>query len=44
VGVIITPSNDLFTMVVMIVPVMLLYVGSIGLVRIIERNKEKNAL
>lgn len=41
VGVFITPSNDLFTMLVMIVPVMILYVGSIWLVALIEKKRAK---
>src|SRR5256885_6950031 len=39
VGVIVTPSNDLFTMMVMIVPVMGLYMGSIWLVALIEKKR-----
>jgi sec-independent protein translocase protein TatC len=40
VGLLITPSNDAFTMLMMVVPVFMLYLGSIGLVRIIERKRE----
>jgi sec-independent protein translocase protein TatC len=39
-GLMITPSNDAFTMLMMVVPVFGLYLGSIGLVRIIERKRE----
>ncbi|MBM3493619.1 MAG: twin-arginine translocase subunit TatC [Armatimonadetes bacterium] len=39
-GLLITPSNDAFTMLMMVVPVFGLYLGSIGLVRIIERKRE----
>lgn len=42
-GLMITPSNDAFTMLMMIVPVFGLYLGSIGLVRIIERKREAKA-
>jgi sec-independent protein translocase protein TatC len=41
VGVIITPSNDLFTMLVMIVPVMGLYIASIWLVAFVEKKRAK---
>jgi len=41
VGLIITPSNDVFTMLVMIVPVMALYMGSIWLVALIEKKRAK---
>lgn len=40
VGVFVTPSNDAFTMLMMIIPVIFLYLGSIWLVRIIERRRE----
>lgn len=39
-GLMITPTNDAFTMLMMVVPVFGLYLGSIGLVRIIERKRE----
>lgn len=39
VGLIITPSNDIFTMLVMIIPVMGLYLGSIWLVALIEKKR-----
>ena len=41
VGLVITPSNDLFTMAIMIVPVILLYLGSIWLVQLIERKRAR---
>lgn len=41
VGLFVTPSNDPFTMLMMIIPVIILYMGSIGLVRIVERNRTK---
>ena len=41
VGLIITPSNDMFSMAVMIVPVILLYLGSIWLVQFIERRRAR---
>ena len=41
VGLIVTPSNDAFTMLVMIIPVILLYLGSIWLVQLIERKRAK---
>jgi sec-independent protein translocase protein TatC len=41
VGLFVTPSNDAFTMLVMIVPVILLYLGSIWLVKLIERKRDK---
>jgi sec-independent protein translocase protein TatC len=41
VGLIVTPSNDVFTMLVMIIPVMILYIGSIWLVAFIEKKREK---
>ncbi len=42
-GLMITPSNDAFTMMMMVIPVFALYLGSIGLVRIIERKREAKA-
>ena len=39
VGLIVTPSNDVFTMLVMIIPVILLYLGSIGLGAFIEKRR-----
>jgi sec-independent protein translocase protein TatC len=41
VGVVFTPSNDLFTMAMLTVPVIILYMGSIFLVQIIEKKREK---
>ncbi len=41
VGLIITPSNDWFTMLMMIVPVIGLYIISIFLVQIIEKKRDK---
>ncbi len=41
IGLIITPSNDLFSMAMMIIPVILLYLGSIWLVRLIEKKRER---
>ena len=43
IGLIITPSNDLFSMAMMIIPVILLYLGSIWLVRFIEKKRAKPA-
>ena len=40
IGVIVTPSNDLFTMTVMIFPVILLYLGSIWLVKLVEKYRK----
>jgi Sec-independent protein secretion pathway component TatC len=37
----VTPSNDPFTMLMMIIPVIILYLGSISLVAIVERNRNK---
>jgi sec-independent protein translocase protein TatC len=39
IGLIITPSNDLFSMAMMIVPVIFLYLASIWLVQFIERRR-----
>ncbi len=39
VGLIVTPSNDFFTMAVMIIPVIFLYLASIWLVQFIERKR-----
>lgn len=39
VGLFVTPSNDVFTMLVMIVPVIGLYLGSIWLVQLIEKKR-----
>lgn len=39
VGLVVTPSNDVFTMMVMIVPVILLYIGSIWLVQFVEKKR-----
>jgi sec-independent protein translocase protein TatC len=41
VGLMVTPSNDPFTMLMMIIPVIILYLGSISLVAIVERNRNK---
>lgn len=41
VGLFVTPSNDAFTMLVMIIPVILLYLASIWLVQIIERRRSR---
>jgi sec-independent protein translocase protein TatC len=41
VGLFLTPSNDAFTMLMMIIPVIGLYLGSIWLVQVIERSREK---
>lgn len=41
VGLFVTPSNDPFTMLMMIIPVIILYLGSIWLVRIVERQRQK---
>lgn len=41
VGLFVTPSNDVFTMLVMIIPVIFLYLGSIWLVQIVERKRDK---
>lgn len=41
VGLIVTPSNDMFTMLVMIIPVIFLYLGSIWLVALIERKRDR---
>jgi sec-independent protein translocase protein TatC len=38
IGMIVTPSNDAFTMLIMVIPVVFLYVGSIGLVQLMERR------
>lgn len=38
-GLLVTPSNDVFTMLMMIVPVTILYLGSIFLVQIVERKR-----
>lgn len=40
-GGVFTPSNDLFSMVLMAVPLLLLYIASIFLVRIVERMRAK---
>jgi len=40
-GLFITPTNDPFTMLVLITPLIALYLGSIWLVRIIERRRER---
>jgi sec-independent protein translocase protein TatC len=42
VGMVVTPSNDAFTMLIMIIPVIFLYVGSIWLVKLIERKRERD--
>lgn len=39
VGLVVTPSNDVFTMLVMIIPVIGLYLGSIWLVQLIEKKR-----
>jgi sec-independent protein translocase protein TatC len=41
VGLFITPSNDVFTMLMMIIPVIFLYLGSIFLVQLIERKRDR---
>jgi sec-independent protein translocase protein TatC len=41
IGLFITPSNDPFAMIVMIVPVIILYMGSIWLVAMVERRRER---
>jgi sec-independent protein translocase protein TatC len=41
VGMLVTPSNDVFTMLVMIIPVIVLYVASIGLVQLVEKKRAK---
>lgn len=41
IGLFVTPSNDAFTMIVMIVPVIFLYLGSIWLVQLVERGRTK---
>jgi sec-independent protein translocase protein TatC len=41
-GLIVTPTNDWFTMLAMIIPVILLYLGSIFLVQLIERKRERD--
>ncbi len=41
-GGLITPSNDLFSMALMSIPLLLLYAASIFLVRIVERMKAKS--
>jgi len=41
VGLIFTPSNDPISMLMMILPVMGLYIGSIGLVRAIEKRRAR---
>jgi sec-independent protein translocase protein TatC len=41
IGLFVTPSNDPLTMLIMIIPVMILYIGSIWLVQMIERRREK---
>lgn len=41
VGLIVTPSNDPFTMLMMVIPVIVLYLGSISLVRLVERSRLK---
>lgn len=41
VGLLVTPSNDAFTMLMMIFPVFVLYLGSIWLVRLVERARER---
>jgi len=43
VGLMITPSNDLFTMFMMIIPVIVLYLGSIWLVQLVERKRARQA-
>ncbi len=42
-GLMVTPSNDVFTMLMMVIPVFTLYLGSIGLVQIMERSRMKRA-
>lgn len=41
VGLFITPSNDPFSMLIMIIPVIFLYLGSIWLVALVERHRAK---
>lgn len=40
-GLMVTPSNDAFTMLMLITPVFLLYLGSIWLVRLVENARAK---
>lgn len=42
VGLVVTPSNDAFTMLVMIVPVIALYIASIWLVALVERRRARD--
>jgi len=42
VGLFVTPSNDAFTMLMMIIPVIGLYIGSIWLVQIVEKKRAKS--
>lgn len=42
-GLMVTPSNDAFTMLMLITPVFCLYLGSIWLVRLVERARERKA-
>lgn len=40
-GLFVTPGNDAFTLLMMIVPVFILYLGSIWLVQMVERRRER---
>jgi len=42
VGMLVTPTNDAMTMLMMVVPVFCLYLGSIGLVRWVEKRRTKS--
>jgi sec-independent protein translocase protein TatC len=42
VGLVITPANDIFSMAVMIIPVIFLYLGSIWLVQFIEKKRNRD--
>lgn len=41
IGLIVTPSNDMFTMLMMIIPVIILYLASIWLVQLVERRSHR---
>lgn len=43
IGLFVTPSNDPFTMLMMIIPVIVLYIGSISLVGMVERARARRA-
>jgi sec-independent protein translocase protein TatC len=42
IGLVVTPTNDWFTMMAMIIPVIFLYLGSIWLVQLIERKRDRD--